>query len=102
MNNIFVRSDIGNDNISGKVTYTNIRESIPEDHYSESITGWPNKYGCEWRWRFLKFSGRYVIEISYKKVNENRKYFDAHGQWIEAYVDPEFDHFVTEQYFVYT
>lgn len=122
MDNIFVsQNEIENKDISGKVTYTNIMNTIPENKLDKPIPDWRKKYKTEWRWRFLKligFSGgkssssesnkvkkteRYVVEISFIKNNSNKRmYFNRFGQWVEREVDPIFDNFVEKEYYIYT
>jgi len=96
-----------NKDISGKITYTNIMESIPENYLEQPIINWKQKYKTEWRWRILKFSTeneekKYVVEISYMKYNSNKRiYFNRFGEWVERTIDPIFDQFVIKQYYVY-
>ena len=103
-NNIFASSDINsNEDISGKLTYTNIREIIPENYVTEPINDWFIKYDTEWRWRFLKFNGRFIVELSYKNVNNNRVFCNKYGEWIDnVNVDHNYDQYVVETYYVYT
>jgi hypothetical protein len=94
-----------NDNISGKITYTNIMESIPENHYDKPLKFWNKKYSTEWKWRFLRIKNnkveRYVVEISYTK-NGKQFYFNKFGEWVESKVDSVYDQFVEKEYYVYT
>ena len=98
-----------NDNdIAGKITFTNVYKSIPSDRTIKPIDNWKNQYNTEWRWRFLKIKIRNdivkdVIEISYiKKDSNDRMYFNRYGQWVKRNVDPIFDQFVTEEYYAYS
>lgn len=104
-NNIFLKAEASND-ISGKVTYTHIMESIPENYLEQSINNWKSKYNTEWRWRILKFFNdkkeKHVVEISYMKANSNKRiYFNRFGEWVERTIDPIFDQYVIKQYYVY-
>lgn len=96
----------GKDNIdiSGKITYTSVIESIPENKLEKPIPEWQTKYKVEWRWRFLKDGQRHVVEISYvdKKNIKDRLYFNKYGQWIKQNIGPEYDQFVVKEYYVYT
>ena len=104
-NNIFASSDINSsDDISGKLTYTNIMEIIPENYVINPINDWFTKYDTEWRWRFLKFNGRFVVELSYKNINnKNRRFCDKYGEWVDnVNIDHNYDKYVVEEYYVYT
>jgi hypothetical protein len=96
--------NINNNDISGKITYTNIVESIPiANRFNKPIVDWQKKYKVEWRWRFLKDGQRHVVEISYiKKENKDRLYFNKYGQWTKQDIGPEYDHLVVKEYYVYT
>lgn len=109
LNDIFVsqNQDEKND-IAGKITYTDILESIPGDKLDKPIENWNSIYKTEWRWRFLKLtyknklrSERYVLEISYV-TNNQRYYFNRFGEWVKRDVDPQYDYFVDKEYYVYT
>lgn len=108
-NSIFIsQSEAGKDSdISGKVTYTSIFESIPENKLEKPLANWNKKYKTEWRWRFLRINfaqmkDRYVVEISYIKYNSNKRiYFNRYGEWVERVIDPIYDKFVEQEYFVY-
>jgi len=105
-NSVFISQSEANKNtdISGKLTYTSIIESIPENKLENQIQDWNKKYNTEWRWRFLRINKeRHVAEISYLKYNSNKRmYFNRFGEWVEREVDPIYDQFVEKQYFVYT
>ncbi len=105
MNNIFISSDSNNEDISGKMTYTNIMEIIPENHVTQQIINWNITYKTEWRWKFLKFNGRHVVELSYLNSNNiNERFFcDKYGQWVKNVdVDSSYDKYIVEMYYVYT
>lgn len=103
--NIFASSDIAlTEDISGKLTYTNVMEIIPETYVTEPLKDWTMKYDTEWRWRFLKFNGRFVVEVSHKHANNKHRMFcDKFGQWVNnIIIDPTYDKYVVESYYVYT
>lgn len=109
LNSIFVsQNELNKDNnISGKVTYTNILELIPEDKLEVPIKNWQFQYKTEWRWRFLKINEdskiRHVVEISCTKYNSpKRVYINKFGEWVERDVDAGYDKFVDKEYFSYT
>lgn len=109
-NSIFISQDEsnGDNDLSGRITYTNILETIPENKLENPLPDWKNKYKTEWRWRFLslkndKNKSRLVVEISYVKNNSvKRIYFNRYGDWVERNIDKIFDQFVDKQYFFYT
>jgi hypothetical protein len=104
MNNIFSQTE-NNEDISGKLTYTNIMEIIPNNHTITQIPLWNDKYKTEWRWRFLKFNGRHIVELSYVKWNNlnNRCFINKYGQWVNnVNIDKRYDEFIVETYYVYT
>jgi hypothetical protein len=111
--NIFLSQEGGTENqtgngdntdITGKITYTSIIESIPESKSEKPISNWEQKYKVEWRWRFLKDGKRHVVEISYvnKKNIKDRLYFNKYGQWVKQDIGSEYDKFVVKEYYVYT
>lgn len=103
--NIFLSRDEMNkyNDLSGKVTYTNIIETIPRGATETQINDWKNIYSTEWRWRFLTFVNKKVVEISYMSNNSDKRiYFNKHGEFVERNVDKIFDEYVEKQYFYYT
>lgn len=122
-NSIFISNTSSND-ISGKITLTNVLNVIPPDSLEKPIDNWKLKYKTEWRWRILelisenisdndrekqsdmkskKNKTRRVVEISYIKYDSNKRiYFNRYGEWVERNIDPIYDKFVTKQYFYYT
>ena len=93
--------------IAGKLTYTSIYETIPDNKVEKQLNNWNKIYVTEWRWRFLRINynnkNRYVVEISFIKYNsDKRMYFNRFGNWVERIVDPIYDKFVEKEYFVYT
>jgi hypothetical protein len=103
MDNIFaVPTDETMNNISGKLTYTNVMEIIPDNYVTKQIENWKNEYDSEWRWRFLKFNGRSVVEVSYVNKDNVRMFCDKYGNWISnVIIDKKYDDYVVEAYYVY-
>ena len=107
--NIFITHDqINNINgISGRITHTNILESIPDNCLSTRLDKIPNNY-TEWRWRILKIKMendviKDVLEISHLRKDSNeRMYFNRYGQWVRRNIGSIFDQFVIEEYYVYS
>ena len=100
---IFISHTDDSNDISGKITYTNILNIIPDGSMKQQLNNWEKKFKTEWRWRFLKFDNRSVVEISFiKNDNIKRVYFNRYGKWVEREIDPLFDKFVDEVYYYYT
>ena len=107
--NVFVTQSEMDTDISGKLTYTCILDSIPENKLDKPITDWQKTYKTEWRWRFLELYYEFgdttrkktVVEIS-KQTGNKRLYMNRYGDWVERTVDPVFDKFVIQEYYVYT
>jgi hypothetical protein len=103
MTNIFIPQTDTSDDISGKLTYTSILESIPENKVNNPIQNWQTKYKTEWRWRFLKFDNRHVVEISYLDRNSNvRMYFNKYGKWVNESVAKVYNQYIDKEYYAYT
>jgi hypothetical protein len=90
--------------ISGKVTYTGLLNTIPENNTETQLKDWKNQNKTEWRWRFLKLpEDRHVVEISYMKPDLNKRmFFNRYGEWVEREMDPIFDTYVSKQCYYYT
>ena len=102
-NSIFISQNEIDDDISGKLTYTNILETIPNNKQEKTMAEWQKNYKTEWRWRFLKFDGRHVAEISFvDRKSDKRLYFNKFGQWVERNVASVYDQYVDKIYYVYT
>lgn len=102
-NSIFISHSEGSQDISGKITLTNILNLIPENSTKDQIINWKKSYKTEWRWRFLGLNPeRKVVEISFINSDNKRVYFNRYGNWVERNIDPEYDKFVIDQYFYYT
>lgn len=61
------------------------------------------KTKTEWRWRVFKLPNKdnESIEISLKHPDEERKYIDKNGSWVNCKVSEEFDAYVTCEYYHY-
>lgn len=101
-NSIFISQKDYNKDISGKISYTNIIETIPKERVEKQVSNWKQMYKTEWRWRFLSDKERNVVEISYIKNNSNKRiYLNKNGEWVERDMD-NYDQFVKKVYFAYT
>jgi hypothetical protein len=106
--NIFLsqtdKSTESSNDISGKITYTDILKSIPSGKLEKPLDNWKDKYLTEWRWRFLKDKERHVVEISHMNKNKlDRLYFNRFGVWTkDATISTECDVLVMKEYYVYT
>lgn len=102
-NSIFISQQSFNRNIDGKITYTNIMETIPENSSEFPLENWRELNKTEWRWRFLKFPDKKIkVEISYLKPNsKNRVYFNKYGQWVKKDISKEYDKYVIKSYYYY-
>ena len=106
---IFIRNNDKPVNVSFKLSYTDILESIPSQKLSHPICNWEKYYETEWRWRFLRFydhklqRDRFVTEISHLDKNiGKRQYMDKHGKWVsDINVNSIYDNYVIEEYYVY-
>ena len=105
-NNIFISSKEMDDHVDicGKITYTSVLETIPENSSEVPMKNWQNVYSKEWRWRFLKLSNnKLTVEISYLDKNDmNRLYFNRYGKWVQRNVDPIFDNYVIREHYYYS
>lgn len=103
-NSIFItKSELDStSDISGKITYTSVMEIIPHDSTSNPLVNWEEKGKIEWRWRFLKFNNKTMVEISYKKPFEDRLYFNKNGQWVERDIPDIYDQCVVKSFYYYT
>ena len=99
-NNIFMTTNT--EDITGKITYTNILETMPKQTLSTPLKNWESSKLTEWRWRFLKFNGRHTVEISYMVYNSpNRYYFTKDGKWIISKVPEVYNNYVTKEFYYY-
>ena len=104
INSIFItQEEIKGSNLSGRITITNIMETIPKESIEKRLDDWEKSFNTEWRWRFLKFpNGKIIVEISFvKKDVLKRIYFNKKGVWVERNIDPIFDQFVIKEFYYY-
>jgi hypothetical protein len=100
-NSVFMTTN--SEDISGKITYTSILETVPENRRETSLDNWKSKGKTEWRWRFLEFENRSTVEISFmKSISDQRNYFTKQGSWIIRDVPKEYDDYVVKQFFYYS
>lgn len=80
-----------------------VLESIPKDAFKNKNNELAEN-NTEWRWRIFKFPNKNneVVEISFKKPNENRIYINNNGEWVSDNVDSIFDKFVIDEYYSYS
>ncbi len=105
MDSIFItQSEVDRESkdLSGHLTETNILNTIPTNSSDSPLENWEAAGKSEWRWRFMEFMNKNTVEISYKKPNEPRLYFNRHGEWIARDVPKIYDEYVTRQYYVYS
>jgi hypothetical protein len=103
-NSIFVsQNEVYGDHINGKITFTNVVETIPECSSESPLPGWKKTKNIEWRWRFLDLpDGRHTVEISFLKTDgKSRIYFNKDGQWVSRFVHPIYDKYVTKEFYYY-
>ena len=106
MDNIFVKqteeSENNNDDIS-VLSKEEILESIPKEALKKKDSNLA-KINTEWRWRIFQIPDREntLIEISFKKPNDERMYIGKNGKWVNSQVGKEFDKFVIDEYYVYS
>lgn len=91
--------------ISGKITFTNVLDTIPPESVEIPLEEWSNK--TEWRWRFMKFANeRTTVEISYKpnemKEEQARIYFNRKGEWVKRKVPDIYNEYVVKEYYYYS
>lgn len=84
-----------------KLTLTTILDTIPKGSLKEPIKNWENKYITEWRWRFLNINDDHKVEISRQDKNKKRLYLNKTNNWVERYIDPKYDQYVTLTYYYY-
>jgi len=102
--NIFLSHDAVNTNdVSGKLTYTDIINNIPDGYLNKRNEKLLKNCKCEFRWRFFKLpNDKFSVEISkYYPNNNKRLYFNKFGKWVEDTLDPVYDEFVDKEYYYY-
>jgi hypothetical protein len=100
--NIFIKkTELNNDKETIKYSKSEIMKSIP-DNSLKNTNEELSKTKIEWRWRFFKIPNKNdIIEISFKKPNENRKFINKNGDWIDFNIDDIFDQFVIDSFYHY-
>jgi hypothetical protein len=84
-----------------KISKNEIINSIPKDSL-KTVNLDLAKIKTEWRWRFFKILNKNdIIEISFKKPNENRKYINRNSEWIDYTLGDEYDQYVVDSYYHY-
>mgnify|MGYP000555980452 CR=1 FL=1 len=80
-----------------------ILKSIPNNHFKKADDIMA-KTNIEWRWRIFKFPNKTneVIEISFKKPNEDRKYINKFGEWVVRNISSKYDKYVIDEYYAYS
>ena len=89
--------------ITGKITKTNVLDSIPNNSYSNPLNNWKQEKKIEWRWRFFDFQiGTLTVEISYLSHDSNKRiYWNKYGQWTNSDVPQIIDKYVVEEFYHY-
>lgn len=82
------------------LSITEIQKSIPIGA-SDKPNSELEKTHTEWRWRFFNMEGRNLVEISQKKINNNRIYIDNTGKWIYFELDNNWEQYITESKYFY-
>jgi len=77
-----------------------IKKNIPASAVKEPDANL-HKTHAEWRWRWLNINGKELVEISCRKTNGVRKYFDKFGDWVEYDVSEEYNKYVIDTYYYY-
>lgn len=83
-----------------KLSLDAVKQSIPANSVREQDPSLA-EYMTEWRWRILNINDSEIVEMSYKKPNEDRIYMSKTGKWKKSEVDPIFDRYVIETYYCY-
>ena len=100
---IFIKNSEGSDDMSGKITATCVLNTIPKEAVIDKMDNWKQTMKTEWRWRFLEFSERQIVEISYETSDDNKRmYFNKFGEWVEREVPSEYDKYVIKTFYYYT
>ena len=88
-----------------KINKDKIKETIPKDAKTQEDSELQQNH-TEIRWRFFKFiiDEKIVkkVEISIKRPNEARCYYDKNGNIIDTDVPKMYDKFVMEEYYHYS
>lgn len=98
--NIFVtKSECKKNNIV--LSKFEVMNSIPTDALNKSET---ESKKIEWRWRLIKLPHKKneIIEISYKKPDDQRMFINKSGKWVHREIDDSFNQFITKEYYLYS
>lgn len=106
-NNIFMPYTELNKNsdVSGKITYTDMIRTIPEDCLNKPLENWKSCKNKEWRWRFFEINGSQFIEISNIDKSGTISYINKSGDIVKKTkpeIGPEYDKYVKKTYYYYT
>lgn len=99
---IFVKKKyILDPNIKPILSKDEIMSSIPKEATENENINLQDKM-TEYRWRIIKFPNKKneMIEMSYKKPNEERLFMSHTGNWIK-YNETDFSQYVIKTYFFY-
>lgn len=103
ISDIFLKkNDIQKINKNIKFSKNDILESIPKESVKkENIES--SKIKTEFRWRIFKIPNKKneIIEITYKKPNETRKYINNMGDWVEFKLDKKYDEYIIDVFYHY-
>lgn len=95
--------DDGPNDISKKITFTNVMETIPQNSTETSSSNWKEEKKTEWRWRFMEFANNHrIVEISYQTYNDDRYYFNKFGNWVKRDIPKVYDNYVIKEYYYYS
>jgi hypothetical protein len=89
------------DNINN-ITFTNVIDTLPEGHTEIKDKNWKHYDKIKWRWRFLKFYNKSVVEISYKYPSDTKRYyFSKSGNWVHRDIPKEYNQFIVKKIYYY-
>jgi hypothetical protein len=91
------------DHISPVFTLTqeNIYKSIPKSAVNNPDKKLETTH-IEHRWRFFNINNRKLIEMSIKHPENNRKYINSSGMWINYNLDSKWDKYLILSKYYYT
>lgn len=85
-----------------KLCKDSIQLSIPENSVNTPDLEM-EKTQTEWRWRFLKFGNKEVVEISFKKPTDlQRTFMNKFGDWVKTDIGKTYDTYVIKEMYNYT
>nr|QBK88506.1 MAG: hypothetical protein LCMiAC01_01830 [Mimivirus LCMiAC01] len=91
-----------NNDISGKITYTDVHQTIPKNCVTKPMENWKDQKLIECRWRFIKLYNRNIVEISYMRYDSDERLYFRYGEWHPIIYSSKYDKNVTEQYYFYS